>query len=247
MVKLPKTRKLPKAPKVKKPKKPKKKKHSIRVRKQPGGNPPPRYVRKWIQENPTEELPDEYKALISHNWLQHLRSKYKAEAKEAAYRQHKYIKPIYHKYKQGLVLVEDNYPHIDWIDGQQNFSRRQRHWIYESALTLTSRKRIATSMGADHATFNRVFEANPEVVKRYERIKELVLQDVSGQVVQRALKGDAHMMLRVLGAHGIFRDTQVVESTNINKNVSAVVTKETSMEELQDVYTTILLEDSDEN
>ena len=140
------------------------------------------------------------------------------------------------------VEVADDAPYLYWIPGQSAFTKKQRKFLYEQALTLASIGSMATAMSMEMDTLRNALAREPKVANKIQRLQELTLYALRGQVVEKALKGDVMLMLRVLGSRNIFNEKVVQENFNVNTKTKKFGRnyKNMSADELRDIYKDML-------
>lgn len=146
------------------------------------------------------------------------------------------------------VEVRDDAPGIEWRDGQTEFTKVQRKFLYEQSVTLASIKVLSEAMSMHYDSLRAALERNPQVWNKMQRIKQLTLSTLRGEIVAQALKGDVQLMLRVLGSHGIFNERTISEVTSTNVHAKAKLgknLKELDLDQLRERYQDVLNDDSE--
>ena len=70
---------------------------------------------------------------------------------------------------------------------------------------------IADYFGINRATFYRIMERQPEVMRRYQEGKSKTIQNVGNALIQKALKGDTSSMVFYLKTQAGWKETQQIE------------------------------------
>lgn len=142
------------------------------------------------------------------------------------------------------VIVLDSAPGTYWREGQRNFSKKQRHFLYQRAAALDSLRRMAESMGTNRQSLHAALDQNPHVREKMERMRNVTLYALNDQILEKALSGNTQLALRVLGAHRIFNETIQTENLTVKtRGKLGGQLKSLDLKELQEQYADIIKDD----